>query len=83
MLIVLNSNNFHPFMQISVAEARMKAPSRLHYWKALERTGYRMPSIKSRICTNDFMTDVRFGHVYCLQYSTLRLKSCVSLPPQK
>ena len=70
-------------MQISVAEARMKAPSRQHYWKALERTGYRMPSIKSRICTNDFMTDVRFGHVYCLQYSTLRLKSCVSLPPQK
>ena len=42
-----------------------------------------MPSLKSRICTNDFMNDVRQGHVYCLMYNELRVKSCVSLPPQK
>ena len=40
-----------------------------------------MPSLKARICTNDFLTDVRFGHVHCLTYEHLVVKGCVSMPP--
>ena len=68
---------------ITIAEAKMKVPDRASFWKGLERQGFRMPALKARICTNDFLTDVRQGHVYCLTYADLKVRSCVSMPPQK
>ena len=50
------------------------------YYKALERNGYRLPSIKHNIVTNEFLIGVRNGSIYCPKYDDLVLRPCPDPP---
>ena len=41
--------------QISLEEAKEKAPQKIHWYNALSRSGFHLPSFNSRICTNEFL----------------------------
>lgn len=50
------------------------------YHAALVRNGYRVPELKSPLCTKEFLMQVRSGEVYVPKIVDLKLSPCPEPP---
>ena len=44
-----------PAGQMSLEEAKERAPHKIQWYQGLDRWGYYLPAYTARICTNDFL----------------------------
>ena len=52
-------------VEFKLSEVQAKAPSKLAFYKAMQRNGWFLPSFKSAIITMEYMTKVRSGSLFC------------------
>ena len=67
---------------ISSSQAKTMINDKKSYHSGMQRNGWVVPNIKSRICTIEFFEAVRKGLVYCPRYDQLIMKPCPD-PPSK
>ena len=49
-------------------------------YDALERNGLFLPKLTSKICTRDFLRQIKAGTTYCPRYADLKLLPCPKKP---
>ena len=66
--------------QISVAQAESLVRGKSNYYKALVALGFFLPSLKSTICTLEWLKEVRRGSCYCPRVEELKFRPCLNPP---
>jgi hypothetical protein len=64
----------------TIAAFKRVIGSREDLWEACFRNGYVLPKITSSICTEDYLTRVMEGKVYCPKDSELKTMNCYAAP---
>ena len=65
---------------ISKAEAKRKATSRRAIHSIMLRNQYHIPRYNDRICTRDWMYDVRHGKYWVPKTYEVLMRNCASIP---
>ena len=65
-------------METSKVKQLMK--NKAHFHEALVRNGFYLPSLRSGVCTMEYLIGVRDKHIWSLQYSGLKIKPCPQAP---
>ena len=65
---------------LSSSQFNQVVKSKKDYHAACLRNGYRIPSLTSKLCTFEFLQEVRNGEVYVPRYSDLKVSPC-PVPP--
>ena len=71
-----NNNNFTP------AEFTKVISGKAELYESAQRNGFFLPSYKSGIVTEAYITAVILGEIYCPKYADIRLLPCPR-PPDK
>ena len=58
----------------------MLVNNREDYHHACVKNGYRMPHVKSSLCTLQFMKEVRFGETWVPKLTDVKLAPCPNPP---
>jgi hypothetical protein len=68
--------------QFTVDEVSKFVQDKHSLYEAVQRNGYYLPSSKSTVCTEQYLTKVLSGKVFCPKYEQIKLKPCPR-PPYK
>ena len=66
--------------RLNLHEVATKVCNRIDLHNACIRNGYRVPSLNARICTLEFLNEVRTKVLYVPKLSDVRLYPCPDLP---
>jgi len=67
---------------VSVQQLQLAINSKAELYEATVRNGWYLPSLKSSIVNENYLTNVIKGAYYCPKYSDVRLAACTR-PPSK
>lgn len=65
---------------LSLSQTLQVVKNTKDYHAALVRNGYRVPDLKSPLCTKEFLMQVRSGEVYVPKIGDLKLSACPEPP---
>ncbi len=65
---------------LSLSQTLQVVKNRKDYHAALVRNGYRVPDLKSPICTKEFLMQVRSGEVAVPKIGDIKLSACPEQP---
>jgi hypothetical protein len=68
---------------LSLAQTLQVVKNTKDYHAALVRNGYRVPDLKSALCTKEFLMQVRSGELYVPKVVDLKLSPCPEPPTIK
>jgi hypothetical protein len=66
--------------QLSAKQAALLVSNREDYHYACVKNGFRMPSVKSPLCSIDFMKQVRAGTTWVPKLTEVKLAPCPNPP---
>jgi hypothetical protein len=66
--------------QLSMQQAALLVNNRFDYHNACVKNGYRMPHVKSALCTLEFMKEIRAGVTWVPKLTDIKLAPCPNPP---
>ena len=67
----------------SAEEVKESISGKFELYDAAKRNGYYLPKYKSGIITENYLTNLILGEIFCPMYKDIRLAPCPSAPDKE